>query len=279
MPHAPALLAANFHLLKPCDSRCRFCFATFRDVDGRLGVDDAERVIDALHDSGVVKLTFVGGEATLHPHLGRLVRHAKARGMVTCVVTNGFRLDRLLDEHGDALDWVGLSVDTGNEAVQSALGRGHGDHVARAIDHARRCRELRIRVKLNTVVTALTVDEDMSDLVRRMAPLRWKVFQALPISGQNDGSIEDLLVTDEAFHTFIDRHMHLAAEGLGPVVEDNDAMRGSYVMVDPRGRFFGNATGRLVYSDPILEVGVHPALAQVGFEPAKFDARGGRYAW
>lgn len=50
-------------------------------------------------------------------------------------------------------------------------------------------------------------------------------------------------------------------------------------MVDPLGRFYGNATGRHAYSEPILQVGVPTALAQVGFQPAKFDARGGRYAW
>lgn len=29
-------VSVNFHLYKPCNYRCRFCFATFRDVDGHL---------------------------------------------------------------------------------------------------------------------------------------------------------------------------------------------------------------------------------------------------
>ena len=119
----------------------------------------------------------------------------------------------------------------------------------------------------------------MSGLVRRMRPERWKVFQVFPITGQNDGKVEELLISREQFQAFVQRHAHLRDEGLAPVVEDNDAMRGSYVMVDPLGRFFGNATGRHVYGEPILEVGVEAALAEVGFEPAKFEARGGRYAW
>ena len=73
--------------------------------------------------------------------------------------------------------------------------------------------------------------------------------------------------------------MPLADEGFGPVAEDNEAMRGSYVMVDPLGRFYGNALGRHIYSEPILAVGVERALAQVGWEPEKFFARGGRYQW
>ncbi len=272
-------VAINYHLLKPCNARCSFCFATFRDVHGQLAAEDARELITKLKEAGGEKLTFAGGEPTLHPDLGALVRHAKDVGFVTCVVTNGFRLDRLLDDHADALDWVALSVDSGDEATQAGLGRGRGDHVARAIAYADRCHALGVRVKLNSVVTAATWWEDMTGLVRRVRPARWKVFQVLPIGGQNDGSVEDLLITEGQFRAFVERHAHLAPEGLAPVVENNDAMRGSYVMVDPLGRFYGNATGRHVYSDSILRVGVDAALAQVGFEPAKFDARGGRYAW
>ena len=205
--------------------------------------------------------------------------HAKARGLVTSIVTNGFRLDALLDTHARDLDWVGLSIDSANERIQQALGRGTGSHVADAVRLAERCSALGVRVKLNSVVTALNWHEDLSALVRRVEPERWKVFQVLPMEGQNDGSVERLLITRPQFGTFVERHEPLAAEGFAPVVEDNDAMRGSYIMVDPLGRFFGNATGRHVYSAPILEVGVHAALAQAGFEPSKFEARGGRYPW
>ncbi|MDP2316756.1 MAG: viperin family antiviral radical SAM protein [Pseudomonadota bacterium] len=271
--------AVNFHLLKPCNARCRFCFATFRDVDGELAVDDALRVIDALRDAGAEKLNFAGGEPTLHRHLDRLVAHAKRSGLVTSVVTNGFKLDRLLDTHAGDLDWVGLSVDSADEAVEVELGRSRGDHVRRSLALADRCREEGVRVKLNTVVTALNCREDMSAFVRRFQPERWKVFQVLPMAGQNDGDVETLLIDDDTFRAFVERHAPLMAEGLGPVAERNDDMQGSYVMVDPLGRFFGNATGRHVYSAPILEVGVEAALAQVGVSTAKFEARGGRYAW
>jgi radical S-adenosyl methionine domain-containing protein 2 len=271
--------AVNFHLLKRCNAHCRFCFATFRDVEGELTVDDALRVVDALRDAGTEKLNFAGGEPTLHRHLGRLLAHAKRYGLVTSVVTNGFKLDRLLDRHAADLDWVGLSVDSADEAVEVKLGRSRGDHVRRSLALADRCRAEAVRVKLNTVVTALNCREDMSVFVRRFQPERWKVFQVLPMAGQNDGDVEPLLIDDDTFRAFVERHEPLVAEGLGPIAEGNDDMQGSYVMVDPLGRFFGNATGRHVYSAPILEVGVEAALAQVGISAAKFDARGGRYAW
>ncbi len=270
--------AVNFHLYKPCNARCRFCFATFGEVNGHLGLDDARGVIAALREAGAEKLTFVGGEPTLHPHLGELLRHAKQLGLVTCVVTNGARFDTLLDRHAEDLDWVGLSVDSADDATQALLGRGH-DVPARALRQAERAHTLGVRVKLNTVVTSLTWREDMSDYVRRLAPARWKALQVLPVGGQNDGLVDDLLIDAPRFDAFVLRHAHLATEGLAPVAEPNDAMRGSYAMVNPLGQFYGNATGRHVTSAPILDVGVAQALAEVGFVYEKLVARGGVYAW
>ncbi|MFO0645874.1 MAG: viperin family antiviral radical SAM protein [Polyangiales bacterium] len=273
------MLAINFHLYKPCDERCAFCFATFRDVDGRLGTGDAQRLLDLLRAGGGEKITFAGGEPTLHPHLGELLAHAKEIGFVTSIVTNGSRLDELLDEHAAALDWAALSVDSAIERVQRSLGRGHGNHVARVRALAARCRDLGVRLKVNTVVTALNDDEDMSALVRDLRPERWKVFQVLRVEGQNDGRVEPLLVSRERFEAFVARHAALAAEGIAVVAEDNDAMEDSYVMVDPLGRFYGNHGGRHVVSAPILSVGVESAMREVGFSEAKFESRGGKYAW
>lgn len=273
------LVSVNFHINQECNAKCRFCFAQFEDVSGRLALPDALAVISALRVAGAEKITFVGGEPTLHPDLGVLLRHAKALGLATCVVTNGARAQALLSQQGDALDWLGLSVDSAQEEVEQRLGRGRSGHVARAVALASLAHRLGIRVKLNTVVTALNWQEDMGELVRAVCPARWKVFQVLAVQGQNDGGVEPLLISAEQFHAFCSRHAHLAAEGLGPVVEDNTAMTGSYVMVDPLGRFFSNASGAHTYSAPILEVGVATALEQIAVFDDRFRERGAVYDW
>jgi radical S-adenosyl methionine domain-containing protein 2 len=140
-------------------------------------------------------------------------------------------------------------------------------------------RALGIRLKLNTVVTSLNWQQDLSGLVRAVRPERWKVFQVLPMAGQNDGVVEPLLVTPEQFASFTARHAGLAAEGFAPVAEDNDAMTGSYVIVDPLGRIVDNTSGRHRYSRPILEVGPATALAETRFSLLRLVARNGLYAW
>jgi len=119
----------------------------------------------------------------------------------------------------------------------------------------------------------------LSAFLRRTRPERWKVFQVLKVVGQNDGSVEDLLVDDEAFEAFVARHAYLADEGFGPVAESNDAMVDSYVMIDPLGRCYGDTDGIHRESAPILEVGIEEALRQVGFRLEKLVQRGGVYAW
>lgn len=278
-PPRNPLVAVNWHLYRPCNLKCRFCFATFRDVKGRLPLEASLRLLAALREAGTEKLNFAGGEPTMHPEIGALVAEARRLGFTVSIITNGFRLGRLLDDQASDLDWVGLSVDSADEGVQAALGRGDGTHAARSLALAGRVRRAGLRLKLNTVVTALNWREDMRPYVRLFRPDRWKAFQVLPVEGQNDGAVDDLLISSAEFAAWVGRHRGLDAEGLGPVVEDNDAMTGSYLMVDPIGRVYGNSTGRHVYSAPILEVGIAAAARQVGFDIGRLIDRGGLYRW
>jgi len=274
------LPAVNFHLWKPCNYKCKFCFATFEDVPARLDEASALAIVDAVAPH-CEKLTFVGGEPTLCPFLGAVIERAKRRGLTTCVVSNGERLQQIMERHTETLDWIGLSVDSAREDINQELGRGTGDHVRRSLELAAEAHRRGIRLKLNTVVTSLTWEEDLSDLVRALQPERWKVFQVLPVLGQNDGKVESLLISDEQFRAFLARHAPLAAEDvrLAPVAEDNEDMTGSYVMIDPMGRFFDNVDGRLCYSPPILEVGVERAFQAIRCDRERFIRRGGLYAW
>jgi radical S-adenosyl methionine domain-containing protein 2 len=274
-----SLVAVNFHLYKPCNYRCRFCFATFRDLRGQLSREHALLLLRLLREAGCEKLNFAGGEPTLHPHIGALLAESRRLGFVTSIISNGARLTQLLAAHAADLDWVGLSVDSADEAVQAALGRGTGGHVARSLAHADEIRARGLRLKLNTVVTALNWREDMAEFVRRVQPERWKVFQVLPVGGQNDGAVDDLLIDAGQFRAFVERHAALATEGLAPIAEDNDAMTASYAMIDPLGRLFDNSAGHHTYSAPIHEVGVARALRQIRFSLARLVARGGKYAW
>ena len=266
----------NYFVLRECNMRCLFCYATFRDINGRLSNERAEQVVRLLAEAGVEKVTFVGGEPTLHPHIEALVGTAHDAGLVTTIVSNGARLLPLLDACKGKLDWVGLDLDSIDEDVEVALGRGRGGHVAKTLALADEVHQRGIKLKLNTVVTRFSWQEDMTPFIKQIKPDRWKGFQVLPVKGQNDHLVTDLTITPEQFQAWADRHAHL-----GVIAETNDLMSLSYALVDPMGRFYTGDVGGHQYGKSILDVGVKAAWDSlpVPFREDRFNARGGRYDW
>lgn len=278
--------SVNYHLWAPCNMRCRFCFAPFQDVvadvlpQGHLPRDESMRLVGELA-TRFQKVSFAGGEPTLCPWLPDLIRVAKERGATTMLVTNGSRLPAALQSVSGMLDWVALSIDSASQDTLVSLGRAIQGRTPisthRYCELTDEARAAGVRVKVNTVVTALNAGEDLSGLIRALRPERWKVLRVLPVEGQNSGRVEPLLCSDEQFAGFVARHRHLDSAGTVVVAEDNDDMRGSYAMVDPAGRFFDNASGGHRYTSPILQVGLDAAWAQTSFSMERFIRRGGDY--
>ena len=287
--------AVNWHCFKACNYACRFCYARFEDLMGTPSMTEREgcELLDELAHQGVEKINFVGGEPMLHPHIRAWIVHAKSVGMVTSIVSNGTGIDReFLEAMSDHLDWVGLSIDASNDILHAQLGRGRKGEIKRGVSgHLRRTlpvadllHEFGVGVKLNTVVTDLNKDDDMGQVVRRIRPHRWKIFQALRIDGENEEDIGELEVADRAFETYVERHQQALADLLETqvVAENNEAMLGTYAMIDPRGFVYTNAEGTYRYSSQtMLEMGFSEAWNEVasGFSEAAFQARNGEWDW
>ena len=283
--------SVNFHLWQPCNMRCRFCFATFEDVKqvmnlpkGHLTEKECLELVDQIAAYGFEKLNFAGGEPTLCPWLANLVARTKAHGLVTSIVTNGSRItETWLDTLKGTLDWIGLSIDTISEKNMKRLGRTvHGKTLLTSDEYLRLITEIKwrgIRLKINTVVTAQTSQEDLTPFIRLAKPERWKIFQVLPIQGQNDAHIKEFLITAEAFQAYVQRNRRVEDDGIRVIPETNDLMTQSYVMIDPAGRFFDNAHSTYHYSPPILEVGIAEAAKQLSIDRARFLQRDGDYDW
>jgi len=268
--------------------RCKFCFATFQDVKkdilpkGCLPEDEAIKVVEELAELGFEKITFAGGEPTLCPWLTTLISTAKDAGMTTMIVTNGSGIDeKFLKDNCQKLDWIALSIDSLNTETNAKIGRQTSSAGNQQIDYWSLTDQIKsygYGLKINTVVNSKNVQEDMTDFILHANPKRWKLLQVLPMGGQNDQSIDDFTISSNEFESFIARHSDLNTV-TKIVPESNEAMRGSYVMVDPAGRFFDNVDSVHRYSKPILQVGARLAIQQVRTDFDKFVKRGGIYLW
>ena len=274
----------NYHMLKACNMSCGFCFATFLDISSLIPLNREQclELVDMLCKAGFRKINFAGGEPTLCRWLPDLIRLAKSHGLVTSIVTNGSRITaEWLDGLAGYLDIVALSIDSVCTETQIEIGRVEKGKSPidspqyLALSEAIRDRD--IRLKVNTVVNRANQSEDFRSFILAMNPERWKIFQALPVRGQNDARIDEFTVTDRQFERYVERNRTVERNGIRVVPENNDLMTGSYVMVDPHGRFFDNVEGGHSYSAPILDVGVTAALADVSVDTDLFEQRGGNY--
>lgn len=269
--------------------RCHFCFAAFKDVKnsilpkGHLPKEEALELVQKLAKAGFTKITFAGGEPTLCPWINELIHEAKKMGLTTMIVTNGSQLTNqfLIDNQGQ-LDWITLSIDSLNEKTNLKTGRAiTGKKPITKVGYIELVKKIKLYgygLKINTVVSINNVTENMIDFIEFAKPERWKLFQVLPIKGQNDGKVDSLLITQKQFELFIESNTS-KNKSIDIIPESNNQMKGSYVMVDPAGRFFDNSSGTHLYSKPINDVGCEKALQEMNYDFEKFIGRKGKYNW
>ena len=269
-------LAINWHITYQCNYRCSFCF--FRNPDGRvpqpsklsMTLEQAYGILEEIKNLGITRINYAGGEPTLVKEFPSLVNYSYNLGLKVSVVTNGTGLtDSLLSLLQGKISAIKLSIDSSNEPTELKMGRGYGKHVRNTIALSKKIRDYNIKVMANTVVTSMNYTEDMHALIRLISPVRWKVFQVLPIEGQNLVDYESLKVTKSQFDCFVRTHSDIPAM----VPEGNELMTESYLMMDPKGRFFQNSGAKYKLSSSVLEVGISKAFEEVEFNHDKFNER------
>ena len=237
------------------------------------------------------KINFAGGEPFLYPRkLALLCRFCKLDLQLESVsiITNGTKVtEKWLRENHRCIDILGVSCDSFDEATNIKIGRGTGENVLQLFRIRNWCRILGIKFKLNTVVCRFNWEEDMSPVVSKLEPFRWKCFQVLLVQSENDSpelstrmdkrkrNARNFLVTDEEYKAFCDRHKHIQSF----VPESNETMASSYLILDEYLCFLDKGSGEERKSPSILAVGVFNALSKIRWDQDAFIRRGGLYEW
>lgn len=274
----------NLHFHRACEMRCHHCFATFLDCT-KLSLEELKRLIYLISiapkNQGQTKprrLNFVGGEPTLHPDFLELVEYAHVQGLRVSIVTNGYSFIRNgFPKELKILELVGVSIDSLDPLQNKSIGRAvRNETISEAQWHKlfAEISSLGVGLKINTTITRHNLHEDFSSFILRVNPLRWKVFQAMEVTGQNCQNSDAWKVSREDYDSFIERHRNA---GMNPCAEPEELMRGSYAMISPDGRFYDSAQGYHNYSDPILEVGIEQAWKQVQCDTELFLERTRNY--
>nr|CAL36990.1 viperine-like protein [Suberites domuncula] len=283
----PKPLSVNYHFTRQCNYQCGFCFHTAK-TSFVLPISEAKRGLKMLKEAGMKKINFSGGEPFIKDdgqYVGKLVRYCKQSlklPSVTIVSNGSLITEDWFQEFGEFLDILAISCDSFDEPTNRVIGRHQNKkhHLSSLTCVRDWCKEYRVAFKINTVVNTHNCDEDMSQEILDLDPVRWKVFQCLLIGGENTGPdairhAESFVISEEMFEKFVQRHKSVPQL----VPESNTAMKDSYLILDEYMRFLDCTKGKKDPSKSILDVGVQEAIKFSGFDEAMFKKRGGRYVW
>lgn len=267
---------ASFHIVKPCNMRCKFCYATFEDMrlTNQLSKYDAFKILDKLKEAGLQKITFAGGEPLLYKWIYEVIVYSKSIGLTTSLITNGSLLtDELLERFKGQLDWIGVSVDSPIDEINVKIGRTY-KNMPNYYELVSKIKKHGFKLKINTVVNRYNENQSMQDFITEANPARWKIFDTLRVEGQNDSHFNEIKTSIFGFQGFVQRHNHPSM-----VVEDNESMTGSYLLIDPQGRLFENSKGKHTYSNPLQNSDIDSCLSEISLNREMFVKRGGVYEW
>lgn len=189
-----------------CNYRCSYCKIWAR-TDPELSTAQIKGIIDQAARLGTVRLGLTGGEPLLRDDIGRIISHARSRGLYTSLNTNGALVAERLGDLRD-LDLITLSFDGSEAAHDRSKKPGAFGHVMNAIGLARRSR---IDVSTTTTLTRDNLGE-IDYIVETARRMGFKAaFQLLHHPPAAAGDADFLLPPDAQYRDCLKKLLALKA--------------------------------------------------------------------
>ena len=98
--------------MRRCNLACGYC-NEYDDHSNPVPLETMVQRLDHLANLGTNIITISGGEPLLHPELDSIIAHARKRGMIAGMITNGYLLvaDRIKRLNQAGLDHLQISID------------------------------------------------------------------------------------------------------------------------------------------------------------------------
>ncbi len=105
-------IMAHIIPIRRCNLSCTYC-NEYDDYSKPVAVETMIARINRLADLGTSILTISGGEPLLHPDLDRIISAMRSRGVLACMITNGYLLtpERVKRLNAAGLDHMQISID------------------------------------------------------------------------------------------------------------------------------------------------------------------------
>ena len=223
----------NFHFTDFCNYSCSYCFvmksyrqASFLDI--QKVVDNIKHYFDIIKVRGRINL--VGGEIFMCNYLQDVIDYIHFKGIDISIVTNGSLLtENFIVENKGKIYSIGISVDSLNQYTNICTGRCTKNQTLSLEKLVKICKLIKkngIKLKINHCVSKYNVNEDILDLIKKVLPDRFKIFQMTIVDGINN-NMKDMQISEREFESYCSKY-----SSFHPIIEKEKEMKKSYLMID-----------------------------------------------
>ena len=199
-----------WNLTNVCNEECVFCFREL--LESPRSLEDNMVIMDKLHQMGVQRITFAGGEPLRYPYLLDLLYYAKSLGIRVALITNGALLNEYnIGVYLSCVDKLTFSIDSSVPYQNKEIGRGEGhyEHIKEILPMIRQ-QFPDLVIEINSVAfrnNYRQIDFLYEDILLDFAKYninKWKISRFCPLRGRAKENESMYSLTDEEFKAIKD---------------------------------------------------------------------------
>ena len=234
-----------WNITSRCNENCQFCYRIICNKENTY--EQNKKVLKALIDLKIEKITWTGGESLLYPHLFELMKEAKKNNIKNNIITNGRNLnENLINEIEYYTDYITFSIDALDDNINNDLGRGieHTKHILNLIEYIQK-NNINIKLKLNSIVTKYNIGyiKDIANIVKQYKFERWKLFKFISLRGKSLENKMKFEISDEKYDNLIQELRKLKLDC--PIIECKEKeIQDKYILINAIGEFLVTTNGK-----------------------------------
>ncbi len=229
----------NLHFTDFCNFHCKHCFVKKENYELTFDklqeiVNKADKYFKANNIKG--RINIAGGEPLLSRNIDKLIDYIASKDIKVSIITNGYYLDEsFIERHKNQIETIGISVDSLDYKTNLKIGRCCKKNTLskeKIVYISKMIKNAGIKLKINTCVSKINVNEDFNEFINEIKPDRFKILQMLCDSDDkvNAGNV----VSKEEFEHFISKIKY------DHVYESKEDMEKSYIIIDSLGNIGTN---------------------------------------
>lgn len=203
-------LSVMLSVTNRCNGKCGYCGIPLRN-QREMTTEEILTLIDQMSEAGVQKLSLWGGEPLLRKDIGRIIGHAKEKGMYVNCDSNGYLVPEKFDEI-KGLDFLILSFDGNKIAHDRNREPGAYEKFFRALD----CINGRIPVWALTVLTKHNIHA-VEFIIEKAREYGFKAMFQVPYHPPGLGAASDFLAAPDEYRRAFSRIIQMKENG-APII-------------------------------------------------------------